>query len=177
MMSKTKAISRKEQLDLINKMKSKIKDHDVVKQMFKDYDADVSDIDLIPICFKDLDVSARTERGCVYLNNSLLEDDDLFANDHYLVHELTHALQQAYGDKPTKSSDSGDYLGNKYEQEGFQNQTEYMADTKGEDVAEDYVENLLDHHDVFDKKKREKRKDQLLNIARQNFEKRLKHGV
>ena len=170
-MAKNKTISREDQLKLINKLKEKVKTNDVVKDLFKEYKADINDIDLIPVCFKDLDVSARTEYGAIYLNNSFL-DGNLMDDDHYLVHELTHVLQQCYGDKPTESSDSGDYLANKYEQEGFQRQTEYISDTQGEEEAEEYIENLLDHHDVIDEKKREKRKDQLLSIAKKSFQKR-----
>ena len=56
-------------------------------------------------------------------------------------------------------------MANEFEQEGFQNQTEYISDTQGDEEAEEYVEDLLDHHDIEGKKEREKRKDQLLSIA------------
>ena len=133
--------------------------------MFKDYDIDIDELDLFPICFADIDVSAKTDHGIIYLNRSHLEDDDpIEKDDHYLVHELTHVLQQTCGDKPTKGANDGDYLANKYEQEGFQNQSEYIADTRSPEKAEDYIDHVIDYHEVPDKDV-EKRKDQLLSTG------------
>jgi len=154
--------SKKEQLQIINALKDKIKDSDVVKDMFKDYGIDVAELDLVPVCFSDLDVSARTAHGCIYLNNKLL--DNLMENDHYLVHELSHYLQQTSGDGPTQGADDGDYLSNPYEQEGFQNQTEYISDQHGDQAAEKYIDKVLDHHDVPNDEKEDK-KDDLLALA------------
>jgi ABC-type uncharacterized transport system ATPase subunit len=60
-----------------------------------------------------------------------------------------------FNDKPTKSSDNGDYLSNKYEQEAFQDQIEYIAEHEGEDKAEQYVDDLLEYHEVDGKKEKE----------------------
>lgn len=155
------------ELEIIAKIKQKIKNHPVVIQMFKDYGIDIDELDLFPICFADIDVSAKTDHGVIFINKKHLEDGDpIDKDDHYLVHEITHVLQQTCGDKPTKGANDGDYLANKYEQEGFQNQSEYIADTRSPEKAEDYIDHVLDYHDVDDKKLREKRKDQLLNIAK-----------
>lgn len=70
-------------------------------------------------------------------------------------------MQQCFGDKPTQGADDGDYLSNPYEQEGFQNQIKHISDHKGDDEAEDYVDHLLDHHDVS-KKDREDKKETLM---------------
>jgi hypothetical protein len=152
-------------LEIIERVRSKIKDHPVVLKMFKEYDVDPEEIDLVPMCFADLPVSARTDHGIIYFNFKLLDDGDFEDDDHYIVHELTHFLQQTTGTKPTKGSDGDDYLDNKEEIEGFQNQTEYLADTRDEGTAEQYVEQVLDHHDVEDKKERDKRKKKLLQLA------------
>lgn len=97
-------------------------------------------------------------------NNKLYDDIS-----HYVVHEVTHWFQQTTGNKPTPGSTSDSYLDNPVEQEGFRNQTKYIADTKGEEEAEKYIEKVLDHHsnDAKDKDKREDRKDKLLAIARE----------
>ena len=155
-------VDKIKEIKTINKLKNHIKNHKTVKRMFEEYGADIDDLKYIPVCFKDLDVSARTERGIVYLNKDILEEP--FENDHYLVHEILHVLQQCWGDKATRSSDVGSYLDNEYEKEAFQKQTEYIAKTKGEDEAEDYVENLLDYHEVDEEEKGEK-KDELLSTA------------
>jgi hypothetical protein len=156
------SLTKKEQLDLINNVKSKLKKDQVVKNMFKEWDVDIKVLDLVPMCFSDIDVSARTDHGIILFSNKLMNNFEDSA--HYMVHELTHYLQQCYGDKPTTSS--GDYLDNKFEQEGFQNQTEFISKHEGDDVAEEYIEKVLDHHDVDDVNERESRKDKLLSLAR-----------
>lgn len=152
-------MSKIKELDLINKAKDRIKKSDVVKNLCKEYDVDVDILDIVPICFKDLDVSARTDHGCIYLNNKLIDQDF----SHYLVHELTHFFQQCFGTKPTKGSTDENYLDNPYEQEGFQNQTQYISDEKGKEVADQYIEKVLTHHDVTDEDEREDKKEKLLN--------------
>jgi hypothetical protein len=159
-LEQVKNISKENQLKIINVLKNRIKKHEVVKNMFDDYDMDIEEIDLIPMGFAELDVSARTDHGIILLNYNMLQDGSFLNDDHYLVHEITHFCQQTTGDGPTRS-DGEDYLDNKYEQEGFQNQTEYISDTKGEDVAEEYIERVLDKHDVKTKE-REDKKDVLL---------------
>jgi len=159
-------VDRKTQLKIIQALKDKIRDHETVKDMFKEHGVDLSEIDLIPMAFdEDLDVSARTDHGIIYLNAKLLKDDKISTDDHYLVHEITHFLQQTCGDKPTTGGGSGeDYVTNKYEVEGFQNQTEYISDEYGDEAAEKYVDRVLDHHNLRGKK-REDRKDVLLQLA------------
>lgn len=159
-LEEVKSIPRKQQLKIINILKKKIKNHEIINNMFNDYDVDLDEIDLIPMGFADLDVSARTDHGIILLNYNMLQDGSFLNDDHYLIHEITHFLQQCSGDGPTKGGDE-DYLDNKYEQEAFQNQTEYMADTQGEDVAESYVDQVMYRHEV-PKDEREEKKDQLL---------------
>jgi hypothetical protein len=160
-----RAIPKAELRKMIDKVRSRIKNNEIVQNMFKEYDVNLDEIDLVPIAFADLDVSARTDHAIIYLNYRLLSDGSFENNDHYLIHELTHYLQQTTGTKPTKGADDGNYLDNEYEKEGFQNQTEYISETRGDDVAEKYVEKVLDHHEVNDKKERNKRKLELLNLA------------
>jgi hypothetical protein len=155
-----KNIPKKLQLKIINILKKKIKNHEVIQRLFDDYDADVQDIDLIPMAFADLDVSARTDHGVILLNYATLQDGKFLNDDHYLVHEITHFCQQCYGEKPTHGGKE-DYLENKYEKESFQNQTEYIADTRGDEAAEDYIEGVVDKHEV-PKKDKNKVMDSLL---------------
>ncbi len=159
-------ISHKKALPILRKALEKVKKSDVVADMCKEYGVDLDYLDLIPMAFADLDVSARTEKGCIYFNIALLENgfgDD----DHYMAHEIVHHFQQCFGDGPTKGSrDSEEYLDNEFEQEGFQAQTEYLSETRGDGVAEEYVEQVLDHHDVDGEDRDERRKD-LLHIAYQ----------
>lgn len=154
---------RKREKHVLNSVRKNIKNHPVVKKFWcDDYGLDLDEIDLVPMCFADLDVSARTDHGIIYFNRTLLDEDI----DHYMTHELVHAAQQTTGTRPTKGADEGDYLDNKEEIEGFQNQTEYLADTRSEEEAEEYIEQVLDHHDVHDDGERERRKEKLLQVAR-----------
>lgn len=158
-------IPHKQLRKVIDKVRQRIKTHPVIIKMFKEYDVDIDEIDLVPMCFADLEVSARTDHAIIYFNYDLLNDGDFEKDDHYVVHELTHYLQQTTGDKPTKGSEHGNYLDNDEEIEGFQNQTEFLSDTRNDGEAEKYVEQVLDHHDVDNKKERNKRKQELLQLA------------
>lgn len=150
-------------LKLLKNIKTKLKNNEIIQKIFKKYDVDISNIDLIPIMFGDLDVSARCAHGIIYINSNFLEKPEEI--DHYLSHEITHWIQQCFNDKPTKGSNDANYLDNKYEQEGFKSQTEYISDTRGDQKAEKYIDKVLDHHDIDSKKEREKRKKQLLQLA------------
>ena len=143
-------------LRIINKAKKALKKDKVMQDIFKKYDQDIDIIDYIPTFFKKLDVSAKTDHGIVWINTKLIEDGFDKFDYSYLVHEYTHWLQQCLGKKPTQGADDGNYLENKYEQEGFQNQVEYIADHFGKNKAEKYVDNLLEYHDVKDKKNKDK---------------------
>jgi hypothetical protein len=164
----TKGLPHKKLLPIIEKIRKKVLNHDVVKDIFDKYNLDKEEINLIPICFAKIPVSARTDHGIIYINIDLLKDDDFENNnDHYLAHEVTHFAQQTTGTKPTPGSDDDNYLDNPVEQEGFQNQTKYISDTKGEEEAEEYIEKVLDRHrdNSVDDKKRNNRKENLLAIA------------
>lgn len=141
---------------MISKAKKFLKKDKTMKNIFKEYGYDVNIIDYIPTYFDDLDVSAKTDHGIVTLNYKLLCDGDFFKDYSYLIHEYTHWAQQCLGGEPTKSSDDGNYLHNSYEQEGFQNQIEYISNHFGNDEAEKYVDHLLDYHDVKKKKEKDK---------------------
>jgi hypothetical protein len=147
---------------MIKKMRATLKKDEVVQKMFKEYDVDLEELDLIPMRFGNLDVSAKTDHGVIIYNYKLLCDGDFLDDYSYGVHEMTHWLQQTTGNKPTQGADEGSYLDNPFEQEGFQNQVEYIANTKGEEEAENYVDDLLEHHEVENKKEFEEKKETLL---------------
>jgi len=156
--------SHKELLKIIDVVRGKVKESDVYKDMCKEHGVDVDYIYLIPMAFDDLEVSARTNKGCIYFNYALLEDGDFEKEDHYMIHEMTHHFQQCFGDGPTKGSTKENYLDNEFEQEGFQAQTEYLSETRDDETAKKYVKKVLDHHDIPESE-RKKRRDDLLNLA------------
>lgn len=161
-LSQVKKLPYKSLNRMIKKMREYLKQNEVVQAMFKDYDVDIEEIDYIPMMFGNLDVSAKTDHGVIIYNYKLLTDGDWFKDFSYGVHEMTHWLQQTTGTKATKSSDDGSYLDNPYEQEGFQNQVQYIADQFGDAEAEQYVDDLLDHHEVESKKEVKEKKETLM---------------
>lgn len=161
-MSEVKKLPYRSLNRMLKKLREFLKQDEVVQKMFKEYEVDIDEIDYIPMRFGKLDVSAKTDHGVIIYNYKLLTDGDFFKDFSYGVHEITHWLQQTTGTKPTQSSDEGSYLDNPFEQEGFQNQVEYIAKQDGEEEAEDYVDHLLDHHDVDTEEERDEKKETLM---------------
>jgi hypothetical protein len=161
-LSRVKATSPSVLLKLIDRAKKYLKKDKIWKKVCQDFGHKPDIIDHIPTMFSDLDVSAKTHHGVVIINYKVLSDGEFFTDYSYLIHEYTHWFQQCFGEKPTQSSDNGSYLDNKYEQEGFQNQLEYIAHHFGEDDAEEYVEGLLEHHDIKSKSKQDELESVLL---------------
>jgi len=168
--------SHKELLKIIDSVRDRVKESDVYKDMCKKHGVDLDYIYLIPMAFDDIQVSARTNKGCIYFNYALLEDGDFEKEDHYMIHEIVHHFQQCYGDGPTQGSNKNNYLDNEFEQEGFQAQTEYLSETRDDDAAERYVKKVLDHHDVPEDE-RKKRREDLLNIAVEIYSKKKEAGL
>jgi hypothetical protein len=162
-------ISPKKLLEMINKVRARVKNTEEVKNIFKEYKIDLDEIDYVPMCFKDLDVSARTEHGCIYFSYDLIEDGDFEDDDHYMVHELTHWAQQTSGTKPTSGSTDDSYLDNPNEEEGFQYQAQFIENTRGEEAAKDYVNKLLDHHDLKGKERKDKKEEILERKAKLTY--------
>jgi hypothetical protein len=150
-----KKIPPRSLLRLINLAKEELKEDETMQKVFDDFDLPIEWIDLAPVCFGDIDVSATTSHGIITLNFKLLEDGDAENIKPYLLHELVHVNQQTTGTKPTKGANSGDYMKNPYEQEAFQHQIEFIAKNDGEKAARTYTDKLLDHHDKKGKEKEE----------------------
>lgn len=168
-LSKVKKLPYQSLNRMIKKMREYLKKNEVVQKMFKEYGVDIEEIDYIPMMFGNLDVSAKTDHGVIIYNYRLLTDGDFFKDFSYGVHEMTHWLQQTTGTKATKSSDDGSYLQNPYEQEGFTNQVQYIADQFGKGEAKEYVNDLLEHHEVSDKKEKDELKAIFLNKVAKKY--------
>lgn len=156
--------SHEDGLKIIQAIKNRLKNNKTVQNMFAEHGLSLDEIDYIPICFSDLDVSARTDHAIIYLNKNLLKGG-LDNIDHYVVHEITHFIQQTTGDGPTEGSTDSTYLDNKYEKEGFQQQSEYISETRDDAAAKRYIDKVLDHHDIKNKKERTERRKELLQLA------------
>jgi hypothetical protein len=78
----------------------------------------------------------------------------------YLVHELTHYLQQTTGKMKGHDADV-DYIDKPTEEEAFKAQIDYKKRNESPQEAKEYTEELLDHHDL-DGERRERKEKKLL---------------
>lgn len=136
-----------------------LKKEPIVIDEFNKYKRNISEIDDVSIQFDpDLDVSAKTVNGKIYLNAKMLDEkwEDYF---HYAVHEIDHYLQHTTNDCDHNSNE--DYLDNDNEIEAFKDQIAYRKKTEGKPVVEEYITELFDKHDLPEKERSEKRKELL----------------
>ena len=158
-------ISKRDKPDIesiILDMRDRAKNDEELQKKFKEYGVSVDDIDEIPISFCDLDVSAKTKDKKIYLNEAMLADDSPVDDPtHYLIHELIHYLQQKTGKNMDKHRAEDDYLDKETEEEAFKTQIDFKKREESEEDAEEYVEQLLTHHDLKGKKRQEKKKELL----------------
>ena len=116
----------------------------------------------VPIRFEALSVSAKTQEGSIVLN-SKLKKFPFPTQMRYVIHELVHAIQHALN-KNEDSDNQKEYLDRSDELEAFQYQIKFDAENNDEEDIEEYIEGLLDHHDLTGPKKKEKRKELLDKI-------------
>jgi len=159
-----KKISPSVLLKLIQKAKDFVKKTEAFTEMCEDFDVKPDIIDLIPVKFDDLEVSARTEKGIIILNYKLLCDGDFFKDYMYLCHEARHYLQQCYNEKPTRAATDDDYLDNKDEVDAFKTQVGYIDEIFGDDEAEKYVDHLTKYHGLKGSEKEEKEEELLEKV-------------
>ena len=157
-MGKEKKILRG--IELIADIKKKLKTNDTAKTIAKKYE--LSDklnsiVDGLSISFdEDLDVSGKTIDGVIYLNEKILKDPKKMME--YVIHEFTHVCQHIVNEgntKKNKKEKRKEYLNRESEQEAFIAQVEIKKKEQGSKEAEKYINDLLDHHKIKNKKKRE----------------------
>jgi len=154
----------KERIHLLSKLKKQMKKDEICIDICDEYGFDVSIIDGIPIEFDDsLEVSAKTINSKILINSKFIKKDfDILMR--YAVHELVHALQhmQQFGTK--NNSDDSHYLDNENELEAFQRQVEFQAKNDGIPEAREYVEDLIEYHEVPEEKKKDKKEELLERV-------------
>lgn len=143
--------SKIQQKRIIDKVKNLLKKEEAYIDLCKKYKKDLNFIDNVPIYFKELEVSAKTVNEEIFLNDKLLKADwhDLM---RYVQHEITHVFQQDAG-LVEEQVGKENYLKDKNEQEAFQKQIKFMKKHTPEEV-QDYLEHLLDHHNIKGKERR-----------------------
>jgi len=155
----SKVRKNREQEQLIDKLKKGLKKEEEYIEKCEEYDKDIDFVDNVNITFDDdLDVSAKTVNGEIFLNGKLFEEGDWADCMRYVLHEMVHVFQQNAG-KVKGKVDKDHYLDDKNEQEAFQAQISYMADNESPEELQQYLEQLLDHHDIKGKERKEKIKE------------------
>ena len=148
---------------MVRKLKEAVKGEDEFIEKCEEYGEEVGIVDSIDLEFDDtLDVSAKTINKRVYLNGKLLDspwEDQM----RYVIHEFTHVLQQKNG-KVTEESQSKEYLDDENEIEAFQAQLSFMSDYDDEEEIQEYLENLLDHHNITGVEREEKKEELLEEV-------------
>lgn len=140
-------------------MKDRIKSDPEIREKFNKYNVSLSMLDDVPVEFADIDVSAKTKDEKIYINKKLVERGQ--DPTHYLVHELVHFLQQ-HTDNSDPNKKNKEYLDRETEMEAFQSQVDYKKREESPAKAEDYVDGLLDYHNI-DGKERKDKKEELMN--------------
>lgn len=159
-------LSKRDRRELENKAKSDlehiraaIKKEPIVQKEFNKYNRNINEVDNVSIKFdENLDVSAKTINGDIFLNAKMLEDDwrDYL---HYIIHEITHYLQHTSGD--CNNDPNVDYLDNESEVEAFQNQLKYKEKTESPKEVNKYIKDLFDKHDIPNDERKQKKKELL----------------
>jgi hypothetical protein len=150
-----------DELDILSRLRKDLKDDPTALKILKEYNKDIDILDGIPIDISDeIDVSAKTINSRIILNRKLL-NEPFEVIMRYLVHELVHALQHTEIKDGKDPYEGYEYLDRPDEIEAFQYQIEFDKNNRGEDHAIEYVEDLLEYHEIPEHEKDEK-KDELL---------------
>jgi len=146
----------KEHLEkIVEKLKADLKDEEEYLEKCEEYDKDPNFVDSVKITFEPLDVSAKTTNEHIQLNEKLL-DSPWKDKMRYVVHEIVHVMQQEAG-KVNGKTKKKDYLNDPNEQEAFEAQISYMREHEPEQEVQEYIENLLDHHNIKGEEREEKK--------------------
>jgi len=148
-------------IELIAKVKRELRNEDIAKDICSEYGFDIDILDGISIEFEDdLEASAKTIDGAILLSSNLISKD-FEVIMRYAIHELVHAVQHM---KITNMDqfEGKEYLDRDDELEAFQYQVEYEAKAVGAEEAEEYVEDLIEYHEIPDDEV-EKKKEELMD--------------
>lgn len=149
--------------ETLAKIKQEMKEHEVVKEICEEQGFDLDIIDGIPMEFvEDLESSAKTVDSRIQLNESLL-DEEFEIIMRYAIHEFVHALQHM-NSKNMDPYEGLEYLDRPDELEAFQFQIAYDAEERGEEEAVEYVEDLIEYHEI-EPEEQENKKQELLEKA------------
>ncbi len=151
-----------DEITALSKIRSALLNDKVAKKICKEKGIGEWFLAGVPIKFDKIKQSAKTVDSNIILSKNLLKKSfDIMMR--YVIHELTHSIQhvQNFRKKDVKK-DKEDYLDKDTEVEAFKYQIEFDVENRGKGKADEYVEDLLDYHDIKGKDRADKR-DELLD--------------
>ena len=154
------SISIMDKIMLLSEVRATLINDKIAKDICKENNIEKDFLLGVPISFDKLDVSAKTIDGSIFLNEKLAKKDfDILMR--YVIHELVHAIQHSDEKNKNKEDKAEDYLDRQSEIDAFVEQIKFDKKNRGKDAAEEYVEELLDHHNIKGDR-REKKREELL---------------
>ena len=142
---KKEPLSLLETLSTLSKVRAYLLSSDLAREICIEHNKDISLLMGIPIDLSsEIDVSAKTEDGRIILNAALL-DGEFEILMRYVIHELVHVMQHIDGGSKDKKKD---YLNRDSELDAFKYQIEFDSENRSEKDVMEYVEGLLDFHDI-----------------------------
>lgn len=156
-----KKVDLEDEVEILTKIRQSLKNDPTAKKIFQDHGKEMEYLDGIPIDISDeIDVSAKTINSRIILNKKLL-DEPFEILMRYAIHELVHALQHMDSEGGEDPYSEHEYLDRPDELEAFKYQIEYDKNNRGEDKVIEYVEDLLDYHDIPEHEQEEKKNELL----------------
>ena len=145
---KKEKLSLKKNIETVSRLRSAIKNNEIAKSLCKENGFDDSILDGISISFTtDIDVKAKTRNGNILLSQDII-DEPISRIISYLIHELTHVFQHMERIGKKDPYEDEDYLDRPDEIEAFRNQIKQDAETRPDKKVIEYVEDLVEYHDV-----------------------------
>tara|TARA_Y100001938_G_C8070752_1_gene422910 strand:+ start:728 stop:1237 length:510 start_codon:yes stop_codon:yes gene_type:complete len=154
-----------DEIELLSKVRKALLNDKVAKKICREKDVGNWFLEGVPISFDRIKPSAKTVDSKIILNEKLAEKSFEIIM-RYVIHELTHAIQHAdkYGNKKQDKRNK-EYLDRGSEIEAFQYQVEFDSNKRGKEKAEEYVEELLEYHDLSGDDKADKRVELLSGVS------------
>lgn len=157
-------VDLEDELEILSSLRKELKKDPTAIKIVKEYNQDMDILDGVPIDISnEIDVSAKTVNSRILLNKKLLKEPFEIIM-RYLVHELVHVFQHFELEGKDDPYEGYDYLDRPDEIEAFQFQIEFDKNKRGEEDAVEYVEDLLEYHDIPDSDKEDKKEELLERI-------------
>jgi hypothetical protein len=150
-----------DEITILSKIRKALLNDKIAKKICKEKNVGEWFLEGVPITFDEIKQSAKTFDSNIILNRSLMQKPfDIMMR--YVIHELTHSIQHVQKLRSEKTDDNEGYLDKDTEIEAFRYQVEFDEENRGRGKAEEYVEDLLDYHDIKGPDRADK-KDELLD--------------